>query len=453
METLFKPLTRQRWVPIMFALITLSAFGPYLVGGLRTDQPFTYLVFLITVVLLPWRWMGVVTPAPIFPILLVWSIYASVACIGGIRWGGWPLPFDRGALLAGVDNVLLPVATMSIAAMWVRPVHRTTLLRLVCSLTSILAATNGVLALLMTRSDLEPIFRPFWAPAEENPYAQVTAILALEQGRVSGIINQPAEAGLLYGVAGLAAIYVWSERPWILYPILTPIIVGGILSVSKTFLLGALPIVLWQLWRAKRSRWTGALISIATFVAVVNSGALAKWTGFEFFARLLRPSGDGTVGLYSAGRFGTESTLSPVISAIFHQTPWIGVGASGVRVAYDNGWVEAFVNAGLVGAICYTLVLILILRMSLRLPPSERRLAVGLAIVGITASLGLPALTANRSGLLYWLIVGILATSQQASSGSSTLRPRATVTEHQAVELPADRRLADDREPGHVQLA
>ena len=78
-------------------------------------------------------------------------------------------------------------------------------------------------------------------------------------------------------------------------------------------------------------------------------------------------------------------------------------------MAYDNGWVEALVVGGLAGAAIYSLVLGYLLAAWRRSPDGPATdLLGGLALLLLGASVGLPALTANRVATIAWILIVLL---------------------------------------------
>lgn len=419
-----------RAVTWLFVVLVASAFGPYVYGGFRTDQPLVYGLVGLTAVFAPWRWLTMPSPSPILPMIFNWSIYAVIATVGVLEPIQHSLPWLPGSALAGLDNVWLPVGVMLLAVMYIRPNNRQSVLMATCKATVLFAAVNAVVAVAETRRNLTPTLQHWWSSGVNETGTRPTAELAIDYGRYGGLLNHPAEAGLLYGLAAFCALYVWRERPGRLYLALTPIMLGGLVSVSKIFLLVAVPVVLWQILRTRRSKYGLFFIGGFIAVAVYQTGVLSKWRGTGFLDQLFSPTtSDGFIQHYSAGRFGAGSTLNVVVEAILHTSPLLGVGAQGALVAYDNGWVEAIVTAGLVGVVCYTVALLLMARLAHRLEGAEKSLAWGVTLVAGFGSLGLPTLTANRSGLLLWLLVGILATpriDEQRREDNRLMRPTET---------------------------
>lgn len=84
-------------------------------------------------------------------------------------------------------------------------------------------AIDGLLAIFGTQLDLTPLLRGFWSGGE----VVTTAERANEMGRLSGVFNQTAEAGVAYGIAGLLAIYLHQTRPLRMVLFISLITAGG----------------------------------------------------------------------------------------------------------------------------------------------------------------------------------------------------------------------------------
>lgn len=242
--------------------------------------------------------------------------------------------------------------------------------------------------------------------------------LAATNGRFSGVVNQPAEAGVLYGVAGLLAVYVWRNRQVLLAAVLIVLAIGGTLTVSKVFLLGGLPLILayWFIMLPSGRHMRLKALALLAAIGVLLYFTLRDWSGFTFLARLfLPPKNSGTglssvIDLYSAGRFTEGSGLQQLINQVLTVSPVSGVGASGWQTAYDNGWVEALVTAGLLGVVAYTITLFLVFLTAWRIQEKGLRLfGISFAIFLIGASLGIPALTTNRVSTIVWMIISLMA--------------------------------------------
>jgi hypothetical protein len=432
-------------------LLTVAALGPYTpVTGVRTEQVAVYAALVFG--LLRLNWVRGRVPARVVPPAVLMATLAFIAILGGVDRVPNLTGFVSGGLVAGLDNVLLPVAT--IGAVWLATTRCSNLdqpLLVACRIVVWAAVANTAAATLSITMDLTPVLARFW----ENGSAQAVAERAAQLGRFTGIFNQPAEAGLFYGVALIVALFLYREHH-VRLAVVTPVIVaGGVLTVSKVFLLLGLPIALVLLLRIRERRgWrlvgVGAAVSAGSLVAVTWSET--HWTGGTYLARLFVPSAGGgsTVDLYTAGRLGGASTLRALVESVLDTAPWFGVGVQGLAVAYDNGWVEALVVGGLAGAVVYSLVLAYLFVAWRRTPAGPAAdLLGGLAVLLLGASVGLPALTANRVATIVWiLLVLLLARPSPATSGSPappTVRPHAG--------LPPARACASRRAPAPAHPA
>lgn len=196
-------LNRNRLGTLMVVLVVAAAFGPYIGGtSIRTEQAVIYGLLLL---ILPFTFLSMYIPLWGVRLGIFWVAYlcASAIAVGFI-------PTDQptsppGSLLAGIDNLLLPIALTLLVWTAAHRAAAPRLLLLAAKLTGPAMAANGVLAILMTRIDLAGLLRSFVAPGAGD---HTVAAAAAQLGRVSGVFGQPAEAGLAYGLGGLAICFV-----------------------------------------------------------------------------------------------------------------------------------------------------------------------------------------------------------------------------------------------------
>lgn len=390
--------------------VTLSVFGPYLVGGVRTDQAVIYGLALVTLPLcLPF-----IRPAGGMKFLAPWSVMFMVSLIGALFPIRLSLRWGQGGVFAGLDNLMLPLVVMLVLWCTVKSADAEPLLRTAGKIFVWGMTINAVLAIIDTRYELSSFLRPFWA--EEGAVTTVGE-RAILMGRLSGIVNQPSSAGLAYSLAGLLAVYVYARRPSKLYLLLTFITIGGVLTVSKVFLLLGIPLILLYLWKSVSGGGKAGLLfaSLAATTAVVQYGLFQRWDGQDMFARLFDPPrGESLIAHYTAGRYADDSRMLDVMAESLRVSPLSGVGAGGMSVAYDSSWTQAIVVAGLIGAGCLTLVLLGFFRLAkTTTEPDRRRLTWFLALLLLPASFGLPALTTNRFGVIVWVVAALLVLAKQ----------------------------------------
>lgn len=387
---------------ILVGVLTASAFGPYLVGNIRTEQ---LGIYGAAVTLLPFTF---VRARPYLPVFLPWIAIIVVALLGLIPPTAHSSVYEPGNMLSSLDNLVLPI--MILLLVWgIVPTDQVQQsLRIVASITVYAAAANGVLSIVGTSTDISTYLRPFWG-AEGG---QTTADRAAELGRLSGIFNQPAEAGVMYGIAGILAVWRYRHKPKTLLLLLALISVGGMLCVSKVFILGGIPLILAYLWMARAGLGrAGMLFGVAlTALGIAQSGLLQQWTGYNYLARLFAPSQDqGLIEFYSAGRWNEDAGMISVFDAVIRSRPITGFGISGLQVPYDSAWTEAAVVAGFLGVFFLAAVYGSLLMMARRVEDGGLRLlATFIVLFLLGASLGIPALTANRASTVVWVVLGLL---------------------------------------------
>ncbi|MGQ0844950.1 MAG: hypothetical protein ACT4QF_12520 [Sporichthyaceae bacterium] len=411
----------------LWALLTLSAFGPYVVLGMRTEQLSAYGIAFFAILGVPWLWRRPASNPRTTMLMALWGTYAGVALLGAVASIVEPVDIEPGPLFSGLDNMFLPLAVMTVVLLYGRSEWRRDLIRTLCTVLVWAAMANSILSLVCIKFDLSSVLRVFWlssySPTVKAPGGESVAEQAALLGRFTGVFSQPAEAGLMYGLAGLAALYVYRNRSARLYLSLIVIFLGGMVSVSKVFLLVGAPILLFLIVRRRGGgmavMWTG----VVGFVALANVPLFANWSGMEHVTGLFRLQENNTfIGQYTGGRFGGggSGSLGTAVEQVMDTSPVIGFGAGGLaNFAYDNGWIEALVLGGLTGVIVYTLVLVFFVHGTLGLKGPEGTLARWSAVLVAAGSLGLPALTANRVGLLVWLLLATLLIPEPAQAGAA----------------------------------
>lgn len=453
-----------RLAPVWVSVCIAAVMGPYLVSGLRTEQLAFY--GSAVVVVLTQGPALVRALAPVRWLLLVWGAYAGVAVVGGLLPLHNDTPWESGSLLAGLDNALLPLATIVTVAHWSATHSMQRLLTAITRVLVVAMSLNAVVALAgcLFGLDAMPWLRPFWAADGTSTYV---AELAEQMGRYSGVFNQPAEAGIAYTLAALSLAYLqkraqvpalWANVGWVL------IVVGGLLTLSKVFV-GGLVLALLVVIAYRTHVVRTGVVALGTAAAMVGA-SLAGWFsgwGASVMAGWYRYSieaGDSPLYTLTAGRFGTaghngppsiaapmqpsvdgvESSAAPalpptgvgqLLREIRDEHPVFGVGARGLQVAYDSAWSEALVVGGFVGLALVGLTLVLVVGTSLfrmrRLDGAHGFLLAGVVVLLLAACMGMPALTGNRESTLLWVFVVVLGFAGRSDSTKAT--PSSTTVE------------------------
>lgn len=414
--------TSPRWIRWWVALVTLSAFGPYVAGGIRTEQLAVYgsLVAVLALGIPVIAKANIGTP---IPILLTWGGYAAIG-VGSAVAGAPNLTAYRsgGSLLAGADNLLLPFALVVVTWFWVSIAPGLDLVRTAAKVVVAVMAANAVLSVItfVIGYAAAPWLAMFWDSGNNN---ESVALLAAQMGRYSGIFGQPAEAGTAYSIAIFCLLYLvqGSEKQMTgRFAILaTTITMGALLTTSKVFLLGGLPVLAFLVLRDRKRRTRLVLGAAFTAVGVYCLQALEMlpdWRGIAMIERLTNIGTGSTLRTLTAGRLGGRGTLDGPSDEILEHHPVFGVGVRGLAVAYDSEWLQALIYAGLVGAILagLTFVLLLYRWSTLRdvLPREAWLLAGAVLLLLLGASFGIPSLSGNRVVTLGWVFLGLLVATR-----------------------------------------
>ncbi|MEO5663049.1 MAG: hypothetical protein ABIR39_07180 [Nocardioides sp.] len=396
-------------------------------------------------------------------VLALWAAYAGTAAVGALFIES-RLPWGSGSLVAGLDNALLPLATITVVGVWSRLVPVPLLLRTVSWMVVVAMALNGALAVVTSFVGFDgiPLLPRFWAAGGSGV---TVAELAAGSGRYSGIFNQPAEAGVAYCLAAFCLIYLLrtgtdvSRKLWVAAWAL--IIIGGMMTLSKVFIVGGVLISAVLILTKRPHRMLLTVSAVVTVLVTAGLGALG-WLGTWGASGMLgwyvasARAGDSLAYTLSAGRFGRGGeNVPPVVDKpvptdgatglpsefeqpgglvelakeILANHPWFGLGARGAPVSYDSTWIEAIVVAGSVGALLVLAVHVVLLvrwiRLRVHLPREQSRLAGAVVILAWGSSFGMPSLTGNRESSLMWILLSLLVIFRIAGE-----RDRGDLEEH-----------------------
>ncbi len=401
------------------AAVTLSAFGPYIGDG-RLEQAVVF-GSAAWVLVTGWPWMMRARAPSLWPLILLAAI-EGVIVIGTVS-----RPFDPKFLGSqpashGLAYFPVPLALVIVTWYWTLTVPAAELVVIVARVIVAAMSVNAAIAFAQMASGNITVlsFLPrFWDAAQATTGAAGIA----GNGRFTGIFTLPAEAGLAYGLGLFCVIFLaqrGARRRALLDCCAAVMVTGGALSISKVFLLGALPLAAVMVLRGRRRVRValGTVLAIAVFWLLARAGVLPSWQQGSARARsLLSPA----VSLWTGGRYGGSApSLTFPAADVLHASPWYGFGAGGLNVPYDSQWLEVLALAGMAGVILTALLLAVLgwrwlgLRDTLSRP--EWLLAGASLALAAGASLGLPSLTTDRAGTMLWLIIGLLICSRCRSA-------------------------------------
>ena len=399
--------------------MVVACFGPYLHQGVRTEQ---VVLYASTVIAILRRRPGKSVDPSAYKLIALWIVMLSFALVTvNLVY----VPFMRRQTFNGIDDYLEALCAMTLATLWLchhYPPRR--LLDTIAAVVILGAVGSGIFGLVGMWVDTKPLGYYFWegVQADSDLQRKAGAVVSLSNGRVTGLFNLPAEAGIGYSLGAFAAVYLLARSRSaagriILLVSLVIITVGGLISVSKIFILVGIPAAIIQLLctRVAVNKLLLIVLSpplVALFVIRPLSGQWGGSSNFEIFLDNLKSRPRGTLNTFTAGRWGhdPQGSVLPSWSKVLHISPWFGLGAGGnVGAPYDSVWLQVICVGGLVGvglAVCVMLILLwrLLSRRPAR-PPEVQALGRSLVFLVIFGSFGMTILTANRVAVCLWLLL------------------------------------------------
>lgn len=388
---------------LLIITLVLAAFGPYIFGSIRTEQLAVYsmTIFILFTFIRLKAWT--------MSLIISWLGFLVAATIGLIFPYTGLVLWSRGNLFAGYDNILLPLIIA--LAIWslIPEGGAPQALKTAAKTAAWASAVNAALAISSSLAPtlITPRLQTFWGTGGGS-----VAENAMEMGRFSGIFNQPAEAGLMYSIAAVLAVWAYAHKALSLYPLIILITIGGILSVSKVFLLVGLPVMLIMLLVTQRGASRLGSIVLITILGffVLTSSFLRNWGGYNYMMRLLDvPADQSLIQFYTAGRWNENSQMLTVFDFVISTSPLVGFGASGLRVPYDSQWTETMVASGLIGTISVVTVFAILFSRFYKIQDWDTRcMAIAFWVVLLGGSFGISSLTANRAATIVWIVIALL---------------------------------------------
>mgnify|MGYP003116262542 CR=1 FL=1 len=398
--------------------MVLSAFGPFVAAGVRTDQIVVYGLFATVGLVLIWRARMTVAQLSVIFIQVLFAVFAMI-----------PMVFDpalRGlGSIATMDNILVPIAVCVLTVVFTQAVGRERLLLIVARVTIFCMLVNSVVTIAQIGTNGRLTIGP-WRPGEED--RKSVGDMAAELGRYTGILNQPALAGILYGLSILLAVYLFRRRSTLLVASVTVLIIGGALSISKAFLFVSLPIcLLVTLGLLVRNRAPALipLLGILTVVVIARDSILSyletgsTWDGARRFRLALTDLDQ--VGGISGGRLGDQGSVSQAMQYVRETAPLLGVGPGGLGdEPMDTLWLFGMATNGLLGmallGALFAVLLIALLRRHVTLSRLEFSIGLALWAILLAGSFGYPVFFGDRLAVPLWATIMLLLAVPPAPS-------------------------------------
>jgi len=414
-----------RGILIFFSVLIASAFGPYVVAGagIRTEHALIYPC--VAIFLMSSRW-SIVWPKSITVLFTVLAIemgwLAVVTFIIGLGSNIDAPPTLK--VVSHFENVVQPLAVivlvMLIYQKHPRQINRA-LLNKVALTIILLLVCNTIVAGASIFVDLAGVMDPFYASSAFSPDSAWQDHMVMD--RYTGIYNMPFVSGVSYSLG----ILLWAYRVRIAGSIgsidlmlLIGLALGGLLSVSKVFIIGGVLVFLVYLRPLNiiTNSFRSAALSIIAISVTLLVGV--PWLGsledIETFDRVMQyltawQNSDDLLAVYTANRLVPgESIIIPLFVEAWQEAPVAGFGLA-ASTMLDNGYLEAFYQGGLIALLAYLTGLAIIVGRGWQLWSArieEGRLLIAIGVLVIGANIGATATSANRFSVLLWVTITLL---------------------------------------------
>jgi len=262
---------------------------------------------------------------------------------------------------------------------------------------------NTIIATISAFFDISSVLNFFHSTTLGNLNLGVQSVSQNAAGmyRFSGIFDQPLEAGFAYSVGLFCIIYLVSvkhlSRPELI-AYLSFVLLGGLLSISKVFVYGGIPLGLLYASYSLRLQLTWflwALLSLSVALIIIyNVSDDAQ--AFSFLFRLL--TGERFLEELLFGRFDHSSSMADAFADILFLSPLVGFGFTGPSI-YDSGYLQYFYQGGFFG-IAIQLFLLCYVNYGIHSQNKKMRLFFfAVTALQIGALLGGPTMLSNRASI------------------------------------------------------
>lgn len=406
--------------PWAFPALAASAFLPYVAKGvgLRVENALGAGLAVLALATLSVR--GRLARAFVPPLLLSTALFGLVV-VATVAWQNDPQYLKVG--IGRFDHYFRPVSILLVAAVAFHGTDRAARERtLVHTIRALLIGTtfNTLLQIAMALgANVDWLLNPF-RPGSSVYLDVSVAELSADNNRFTGVFNQPIEQGLVYALALLACVYAWRNGGLSRLELLLGaglVFVGGVLGISKVFLLGGVPVAVALAVAQGGIRPRHILGAIAAIAVTALGGWLvfSRWSGGEQTLDLLKMLVDPERAMYaitggrvSGAPISEELIISQMLIA-FRQSPLFGVGTASGILLQDNEYVMTLAECGLAGI---GLLLARLVAMTTPLIRASRRdpvtpLFVALILVTVGGAFGGPITGIPRSGTVLWTLYAV----------------------------------------------
>lgn len=387
-------------------LILISAFGVYVVPGVRMEHLIIYPSVALFIIYALLTMKKMITNY--FFIFLIWVVFLAIT-LTVTRFNNGESFNILGDVESFITPMLLMILFLFISGNQNKVTVEETLIKSSKTLI-VMLVFNTIFIIYSMFNDVTQLGAMFWGGESTVAHAAMT------NGRYSGVFNQPMEAGVAYSIGLLAWLYL-SEKintSTFKYTLsLFLMVIGGLVTVSKVFIFGGLGLFFLGALINKSLRKRIIKLMIRTLIIAVPGFFLVfrTWSGLEYLLRFTTPT-EGFLTMVTAGRFGEESQQASLFSEVWSENPIFGRGF-GVTEIYDSEFFRFFAIGGTTGLILYGIIIVILIYAGIKSIKinrfkEESKLFILLIVLIIGTGIGAPTLTLNRSSVILWVFIGLL---------------------------------------------
>lgn len=387
-------------------IILISTFLPYLIvdEGIRIEHFAVYFIFL----LLLFKGQLFTTRKKSFTSItfLFFTIFILVSL-------GSFLNTDIGNLtfLSNFENYLETLILFLILNCLFIKKRLFTIERMVKinTLFQFLLALNTCLIFIEVFTPFAEIFQKFYVKIDQDGYRVATNSM----GRYMGVFNQPLESGFAYSLGLLTWLYNFTKiktgSKIIQGILLVSIILGGIASISKVFLIGGIGLftVMFLLVGSLRNRIV-LVISILMFLSFIVPIFINDWKGLDILEdQFSNITGEFSVSKVTAGRIGKEDGIYSILMSKDSSIFFLGKGFTlGDLPFFDSEYVQIVYQGGGIALILYFAIFIKLFKKCFvinRKLFSEQILLYAVLLLALFTAFGGPVFLMNRVRVFFFI--------------------------------------------------
>lgn len=411
--------------------LIFTAFGPYVISGIRLGQ---LAVYFLAIFLLLLNRIRLKREESVLAILITSTLLFFIPFFGLVSGDN---SISNTLIISQIENYLTPIVVFIIALSLLRHKNQVGIdevMNTCIKIFLVLLCLNSIFSVYLFSSSNEYLLTMFTGTREvtfgsqsQQFAGETAASLALSAGRIPGVFTQVFEAGTAYSFGLVCFSYIRTIEPKKITRnliILLMILVGGTLTFSKVFfLIGSLATIYFL----GITRLIKILIIIFPILAVtliyfpeLEIAGIPFGQGFASITRLFVATGGISIEVLTSGRFGPQSDITRGMLDVFAASPIFGLGFGSIETS-DFSLYEVISIGGMLALLTYLFLFFLfIFFAAVQKAKIDRKFFLAIIFIAMIASLGGPIITANRIAIIFWIFISLMCLKLRKDRGDSS---------------------------------